>query len=241
MTRDVVVYGTGGVGRQAVQIIDDLNADGAAWSLVGYLDDDPARAGTELHGVPIVGAGEWLTAHAHVDVVIAIGSPKTRWHVARRVRALGHTRFATLVHPSASIGARCQIGAATIIYPGVLIDTDVTLGEFVLVNKACTLGHDAQIGAYTTLSPGVNLGGAAHIGAGCDLGINSCTVQGVVVGAWSVIGAGAVVLGELPSNVTAVGVPAKVIKQRQPGWHSAALASPDNSAAQCKEVGRGTA
>ena len=78
MTRDVVVYGTGGVGRQAVQIIDDLNADGAAWSLVGYLDDDPARAGTELHGVPIVGAGEWLTAHAHVDVGLALGTTTGR-------------------------------------------------------------------------------------------------------------------------------------------------------------------
>jgi acetyltransferase-like isoleucine patch superfamily enzyme len=41
------------------------------------------------------------------------------------------------------------------------------------------------------------------------------------VGRWSILGAGAVVTRPVPENCTAVGVPARVIKQRPEGWHLA--------------------
>jgi acetyltransferase-like isoleucine patch superfamily enzyme len=44
-------------------------------------------------------------------------------------------------------------------------------------------------------------------------------IQGHSIGSWSINGAGAVVIENIPANVTAVGVPARVIKIREKGWH----------------------
>lgn len=40
-------------------------------------------------------------------------------------------------------------------------------------------------------------------------------IQGVSIGAWTIVGAGAVVTSDLPENVTAVGVPARIIKRKE--------------------------
>jgi acetyltransferase EpsM len=44
-------------------------------------------------------------------------------------------------------------------------------------------------------------------------------IQRRSIGSWTVIGAGAAVVHDIPANVTAVGVPARVIKTRKEGWH----------------------
>jgi acetyltransferase EpsM len=40
----------------------------------------------------------------------------------------------------------------------------------------------------------------------------------VTVGEWTIVGAGAVVIADLPADVTAVGVPARIIRHRPAGW-----------------------
>jgi acetyltransferase-like isoleucine patch superfamily enzyme len=54
-----------------------------------------------------------------------------------------------------------------------------------------------------------------RIGAGCYIGAGATIIDRVTIGEWSTVGAGAVVVGDLPPFVTAVGVPAKVIKRHQ--------------------------
>jgi len=53
---------------------------------------------------------------------------------------------------------------------------------------------------------------AAGIGEGCYIGMGANVIQGITIGPWSTIGAGAVVICDIPPHVTAVGVPARVIK-----------------------------
>jgi acetyltransferase-like isoleucine patch superfamily enzyme len=43
-------------------------------------------------------------------------------------------------------------------------------------------------------------------------------IQGISIGPWTVVGAGAAVVRDLPANVTAVGVPARVIKTKEEFW-----------------------
>ena len=96
--------------------------------------------------------------------------------------------------------------------------TNIELGCHVIVNLACTIGHDSILEDFVTIAPGVNISGNVTIGTGTDLGTGSKIIQGISVGSWTVVGAGAVVNRELPANVTAVGVPAKIIKERPDGW-----------------------
>ena len=216
--RDLVIIGTGGVARQAVQIVEDINCCEPTWRLLGLLDDAFHPEGTTVHGVPILGDTQWLVTRTDVAVCVAVGNPASRWRIVRRLASQSPRSYATLVHPSATIGSRSTLGSGTLVYPGVILDTDVTVGNHVILNKTCTIGHDALICEFVTISPGVNIGGAVDVQIGCDLGINSATVQGVNIGEWSILGAGAVVINNIAANTTAVGVPAKATTERRPGW-----------------------
>lgn len=217
--RDLVILGAGGVGRQVAQIVADINSVSATWNLIGYLDDDASEMNDDVAGVPILGDLGWLRSRGNVHVVVAIGRSRSRFRVYRRLERMQHQKIATLIHPSVWLPGRATIGTASIVYAGTMLDPDIVIGEGCIVNKGCTIGHDTDVGNYASLAPGVNLGGAVRIGCGCYFGIGSATIQGLSIGRWSVIGAGAVVIRDLPANVTAVGVPAEVIETRQDGWH----------------------
>jgi sugar O-acyltransferase (sialic acid O-acetyltransferase NeuD family) len=216
---NLVIFGAGAVAQQAIQIVAALNRQSPAWNILGILDDAVSLHGTQVHGTPILGGEEWLEDHDDTLVCIAIGSSRARWRIAQRLAQLQNTRFATLVHPTAIVPSRCVLGQGILIYPGVILDTDVTIGDHVILNKHCTVGHDTIVEGFVTLSPGVNIGGMVRIGTGCELGINSATIYGITIGEWSSVGAGGVVIHDLSANVTGVGVPARVIKERPSGWH----------------------
>ena len=54
------------------------------------------------------------------------------------------------------------------------------------------------------------------IGAGSDIGVNAVVLPGVRIGRGVVVGAGAVVSRDLPDFVVAAGVPARVVRERDP-------------------------
>jgi len=219
--KDLVIYGMGGFGREVHQIVEDINDERGRWNFLGFLDDDPARRATLAHGYAALGGLDWLDSHAGVFVATAIGSPVTRYRIASRLRARGHARFATLVHPRAWVGNRVQLGHGTIVHAAANVTTDVTVGNHVVLNKGCTVGHDVVIGDYVFVAPHALIG-CSEVGDGTYFGAGSVAVNYLPVGRWSVVGAGAVVLRELPSNVTAVGVPARIVDVRQEGWQAAA-------------------
>ncbi|HEX8103015.1 MAG TPA: acetyltransferase [Solirubrobacteraceae bacterium] len=209
--RDLVIFGAGGYGREVRQVVEDVNADASEWNLAGFLDGDPALHGQAVRDLPVLGGPEWLDGRGDVAVALAVGGPAGRRAVAERI---GAARCATLVHPGAWIGNHVALGTGTIVLAGVTVSTDIAIGDLVCLNKNCIVGHDAVIGRYATISPGASISGYVRVGEGCDVGANSVIVQGHAVGDWSVVGAGAVVTKDLPAGVTAVGVPARVIKAR---------------------------
>ncbi|MDI7260830.1 MAG: hypothetical protein QME90_13020 [Thermodesulfobacteriota bacterium] len=90
------------------------------------------------------------------------------------------------------------------------------IGDHVHINFYCAIGHDAIIGNYCTISPMVTINGFNRLDAGVYVGAGAAFIQEVSIGRWTTIGAGAAVIGDIPDNVVAVGVPAKVIKKITP-------------------------
>ena len=68
---------------------------------------------------------------------------------------------------------------------------------------------------HVRVSPGAHLAGKVHVGELTHIGIGASVVQGVEIGRNVIIGAGAAVIDDIPDNVTAVGVPAKVIRRHE--------------------------
>lgn len=210
--KDVVIFGAGSVGRLSKQIIDDINKNKKMFNVIGYLDDNEKIHDTSLNGVLILGGLEWMINNPHIYIVLGFSNPNQKLSLIKRLKDINCTHFAQLIHPTAWISERVYIGEGSIIYPGVHIDVDVRIGDFTLFNKLCTIGHDSIIGDFSTFSPGVKLGGNNIIGDNVEFGINSCSIQNLKIGASSVIGAGSVIIRDIPDNVIVVGNPGRVLK-----------------------------
>lgn len=105
------------------------------------------------------------------------------------------------------------------IFAGAVLTCEVMIGSHAIVNVGSTVSHEARLEEFVTLAPQCAVCGAVSIDEGADIGTKAAIIQGRTIGAWSVVGAGAVVINNIPPNVTAVGCPAKVVKERPEGWH----------------------
>ncbi len=217
----LVIFGAGGFAREVLELVRDINAARPRYDLIGLLDDRETIWGSELNGLPVLGGESWLARQSRPPLIVfGVGSPPLKLRLAKRLRPLV-AGFPVLVHPTVVRSRFVECGEGVVITAGNILTTNITLSDFVMLNLMCTVGHDATLGRYTTVSPGVNVSGNVLVGEGCDLGTGAKIVQGVSIGEWSIVGAGAVVARSLPANCTAVGVPAKPVKQRESGWHLA--------------------
>ena len=206
--RDLVIVGTGGVGRALRQFVEDCNAVAPRWLLRGFVDDAEPKPGIDLVA-PMLGPLARLGELSETDVLVGVGSPATRMKVVDRLRSFSQLGLPALVHPRAYIPGSVPVGEGTIVYPGACIEIDARVGAFVIVNHNATIGHDTVLEDFTTISPGCSVGGNVVIAAGAFLGIGACTVQDIRIGAGAVIGAGAAVTEDVAAASTVVGVPAR--------------------------------
>lgn len=209
MVDRLVLFGGGG---HAKVVLDIIREAGQA-DVVGILDDDPARQGGHFHDIPVLGGLEVLADPSFDDrlMLVAVGDNAKREAVVRRLEALG-VRFARAIHPRAHLARDVSVGPGTVIMAGVVINPDTAIGAHVIVNTAASIDHDCQIEDFAHVSPGVHLAGGVRVGRGAHLGIGACAIPGVRIGARAIVGAGAVVAGDVAADLTVVGVPAKPLR-----------------------------
>ena len=196
----VLVIGAGG---HAKVVIATLRASGT--DVAGVLDDDATKHGSLVLGVPVLGALDRAVEGEH-EVVIAVGHNAARKRIAESITGV---RWATVVHPSAVVHETVRLGTGTVVFAGAVIQPDTLVGAHAIINTGASADHDNDLGDYVHLAPGTRLAGDVTLEAGVFMGIASAAVPGVRVGAWTTVGAGGVVTRDLPSGVTAVGIPAR--------------------------------
>ncbi|MFZ0548137.1 MAG: acetyltransferase [Candidatus Promineifilaceae bacterium] len=212
--RRVVIIGAGGHGRETAEILQHQAQSGVNQEPIGFIDDNQQLHGTVIGGLPVLGDWSWFEGidRSEVAVICAVGSPKICKLMADRARALS-LAFANAVSPQATISPTAHLGKGLTIFPNVVISTNVRLLDCSILNVSATVSHDTAVGPYSNINPAANLAGNITIGEGCYIGMGAKVIQGISIGDWAVIGAGAVVIRDVPGGVTAVGVPARVVKR----------------------------
>lgn len=207
MKRRLWILGSGGHAKVIIEAIRCSDE----FEIAGCLDDDPARHGESVLGVPILGdTTDQSLDHLGVDLgVIAVGSNRGRASISARLD--GRIEWASVVHPAAWVAASAALGAGTVVMAGAIVQPNAIVGDHVILNTGCSVDHDCHVGNCVHVAPGARVTGGVHIGEGAFLGAGAVVIPSVSIGAWSVVGAGAAAIRDVAPHAVVAGVPAEPI------------------------------
>ncbi|WP_454717378.1 acetyltransferase [Caulobacter segnis] len=209
MSTGVVIIGGGG---HAKVVIESLRASGH--TVAAIVDADPTPR--EVLGVPVVGDDLKLPAlkeQGLSQLFVAIGDNRLREKLGRKAQGLGFV-LVNAIHPSAVISPSAKLGQGVAVMAGVAINADTDVGDLAIINTGAVVDHDGRLGMACHLGPASALAGGVTVGDRAFLGVGARVIPGVTIGADTTVGAGGVVVRDLPDAVLAIGVPAKVKGER---------------------------
>ncbi len=202
--------------RTFAEEVADLASAISGIHVTGFVENmDRDRCTRPLRGLPVF----WIDDIDHLipthrSVCALSTTLRSRYVQQAQEKGLA---FATLVHPSAVVSPRTEIGVGSIIGAGSVIGAYSRLAAHVIVNRGALIGHHTTIGPFCSVQPGANVAGACSIDEAVYIGMGSIVIDHIHVGAHSVVGAGAVVTKDVPEHVQVVGVPARIVKENIDG------------------------
>jgi len=208
---DILILGAGG---HAKVVADILLARGMA--VTGYLDDDERQWGQSRLGIPVLGAMGSFPDYEPSGLVIGVGDNRARQSILHRLKLDGSDLLMNAIHPRATVSPHVELGRGVVIAAGAIINPGASVGDLVVVNTGASIDHDCVVDDLAHIAPGARLAGGVRVGLGTLVGIGAVAIPSISIGSWATIGAGAAVVADIPDGSTAVGVPAKVIKRREP-------------------------
>ena len=200
--RNLFIVGAGGFGREAVWTVERINAaqQQPVWNVIGFADDDPAKAFGNFEGYPLLGSVEKASKdHPGASVFIAVGDNAVRRKIYRQLR--GHD-FPALIDPSSQVSPTTEFKHGTFIACEAVVSVGTEIGKFVIINARAGVGHDSTVGDFSNIAPGVSLSGHTVIGEDVMMGTNSCTAPGMTVGDGATVVCGTPVLKNVAPGTT---------------------------------------
>lgn len=192
--------------------VEALDCAGDRYEVVGFIDDTPAKQGTHVHGIPVFGR-DILQRLPEACVLAVPGSPTSYLQRKAVIQSLGleAQRFATVVHPKASVSPLAVIGHNVVLMAGVVVTSNAVLGNHLCVLPNAVIHHDVRIDDYCLIGAGTTIAGYTHIGRNCYLGSGSRVINNVRIGDAALVGMGTNVISDVAARSKVVGNPARIL------------------------------
>ncbi len=207
----VLVLGAGGYARVLLSILKSLGQ----WDVVGILDRVEKTKKEFIGDVPVLGSWDSLSAFRSQGIsnaVLAIGDNIERHRLFGLLERSGFS-IPTLVHPRAFVDKSASLGRGCVICVGAIICADVKLGSNVLVNTGAIIDHETLVEDDVHIGSGSKIAGRVKIGQKSFLGVGATVIEKRKIGRNVILGAGSVLVDNLPDDVIAFGVPAKISRK----------------------------
>lgn len=212
---DLLIYGASGLGREILDMLQDINCHSKKFNIIGWLDDG-IPSGTIINGLEVLGNINYLKSAKEIHaIVLAIAEPKIKNKLYKNIKSINpNILFPIIIHPSSSVALLAQLGEGVVISRFCWVTANTKLGRCVFLNTRCDIGHDSVIGDFTSLMPSVNISGNVTIGKNVLIGVQSAIHQGLTIGDGAIVGMGSKIMTNVPSDCTVFGYPAKIISRR---------------------------
>ncbi len=206
---DVMIWGGKGHARVLRPILED-----AGYRVVLVFDQNPAVP-APFTDIPFLteerALDEWVATRPSnsLGFVIAVGGENGRERcrlaqslVQRGVEPVSAIHQRSWVARSALLGAGCHVLAMAAVC------VDARLGVQCIVNTNASIDHECIIGDGVHIMPGATLAGCVEVENFATIGSNATVLPRVRIGEEAVVGAGAVVIDDVPPRARVVGSPA---------------------------------
>lgn len=206
-SREVYIFGYSGHAYVLIESMMDLG-----YTILGYFDKQEAVVNPYTL--------EYLGFELDVDLKTIVKDANVfptvgEAHIREKLLAIfikENLKQFTLIDKTAHVSKTAIIGMSTYIGKSAIVNALAKVGQGVILNTNSVIEHECEIDDFTHIAPSATLAGNVKVGRRSFVGANSACKQSVNIGSNCIIGAGGVVVKNVPNNEVWIGNPAKKFK-----------------------------
>lgn len=212
--KNAIIIGAGTQGQVYASYLKEAGVD-----LIGFVDDNDEIQNTNVIGLPVIGKYQDLFSKKFKEkiqeVYCPIGVNKVRMEYLSTLKKEGYN-IPNFIHHTVSIAPDVIMGEAVYMLAGNIVMPHTTIGNYIMINMDSTIAHHVTVEDGVFMSSGVNIGALINVRERAYIGMGVTAMTGVnEIGHDCLLGAGTVIIRDVPANATVVGNPGRVIKTKE--------------------------
>jgi len=215
MSKKVIILGGIGKGEQIMDcLLDNRNTFGdKEYEVAGFLND---YSNEDISGYKVLGKLEDVSRFVEEGYYFSFGIHPIgkNYHIKQLFEKVNipEKNLATIVSKRAFVSPTTIIEPGVVILPFVYISLHVRIGRCSLIMAQSIIGHNSVLGPCCFMAAGSILGSNVQLGYATSICLGATVLESCHLGNFSILGAGSMLLKNIPDGEVFVGNPAKYLK-----------------------------